>query len=281
MLSKRFEILEKEFLTGDVVRMRINAPLVASHAKAGQFFIVRVDEKGERIPLTLCDFYPDGTIESVFQVVGTTTAKLSLLNEGDSVLDIVGPLGKPTNIDFTETRVACAGGGVGIAAIYPIARALIKSGKDTRLMLGARDKEHLILLEKIKELGVKFDIATDDGSLGIKGFVTEILEHLIHEWKPEKVIAVGPVPMMMAVSRLTGKYSIPTVVSLNPIMLDGTGMCGTCRVQVGGETRFACVDGPEFDGHEVDWGVLSSRLSAYKREEEESFKLFKKDCQSS
>ncbi len=269
-----FEIREKEQYASDVFRVSVHAPLVPPAARAGQFVIIRVDEEGERIPLTLMDFdLEEGTVEIAFQVVGTTTDKLSLLEVGDCLRDVVGPLGRPTEVEGLG-RVACVGGGVGIAALYPIARACVAAGNDVLVLLGSRDREHLILHDRMRALDARVEVATDDGSVGIKGFVTELVLQAIKEWSPERVIAVGPVPMMRAVSMLTKEHGVPTIVSLNAIMLDGTGMCGTCRCEVGGETKFSCVDGPEFDGHLVDFELLTSRLGAYKAQEIESRKRF-------
>jgi ferredoxin--NADP+ reductase len=275
-LAGTFEVLETEKLAPepDVFRMKVRAPLVCAAARAGQFVIIRTDEHGERIPLTLMDYSPsEGAIEIAFQVVGTTTDKLSRLEAGDCLQDVVGPLGRPTELEGLG-RVVCAGGGVGIAALYPIARACARAGNDVHVALGSRDRDHLILLDRMEALGVQVDVATDDGSVGIKGFVTELVLKAIKEWSPQRVIAVGPVPMMRAVSVVTREYAIPTVVSLNAIMLDGTGMCGTCRCEVAGETKFSCVDGPEFDGHEVDFEMLTARLGVYKQEESESWRRF-------
>lgn len=270
-----FEVREKEQFAPDVFRMRVHAPLIPPVARAGQFIIVRVDDHGERVPLTLMDYdRDDGTIEMVFQAVGTTTDKMSLLEVGDCLQDVVGPLGRPTEVEGLG-RVACVGGGVGIAALYPIARACVEAGNEVRVLLGSRDKDHLILHDRMQALDAEVIVASDDGSVGIKGFVTELVLQAIKDWAPDKVIAVGPVPMMRAVSMLTKEHGVPTVVSLNAIMLDGTGMCGTCRCEVGGETKFSCVDGPEFDGHLVDFEMLVNRLGAYKPEESESRKLFK------
>jgi ferredoxin--NADP+ reductase len=256
--------------------MAVHAPRIPPKAQAGQFVIVRADEKGERIPLTLMDYSEaEGTIYIVFQVVGTTTDKLARLGVGECLQDVVGPLGRPTEVK-KDGRFACVGGGVGIAALYPIARAFVKAGNDVKILLGSRDREHLILADRMEALGADLEIATDDGSVGEKGFVTALLLRAVKQWKPDKVIAVGPVPMMRAVSMLTKEHGVPTVVSLNAIMLDGTGMCGTCRCEVGGETKFSCVDGPEFDGHLVDFDMLTSRLGVYKEEEGESRKLFAK-----
>ncbi len=275
-MAGTFEILETEKLAPepDVFRMKVRAPLVCASTHAGQFVIVRTDDHGERIPLTLMDYSEaEGAIEMAFQVVGTTTDKLSRLREGDCLQDVVGPLGRPTELEGLG-RVVCAGGGVGIAALYPIARACARAGNEVRVALGSRDREHLILLDRMQALGVPVDIATDDGSVGIKGFVTELVLKAIKEWSPQRVIAVGPVPMMRAVSVVTKQHKVPTVVSLNAIMLDGTGMCGTCRCEVAGETKFSCVDGPEFDGHQVDFEMLTARLGAYKEEERESWERF-------
>lgn len=270
-----FEVREKEQYAGDVFRMRIHAPLIPPVARAGQFVIIRVDEQGERVPLTLMDFdREDGTIELVFQAVGTTTDKLSLLEVGDCLQDVVGPLGRPTRVEGLG-RVACVGGGVGIAALYPIARACAQAGNEVRVLLGSRDRDHLILYDRMQELDAEVVVASDDGSIGIRGFVTELVLQAIEDWSPDMVIAVGPVPMMRAVSMLTREHAVPTVVSLNAIMLDGTGMCGTCRCEVGGETKFSCVDGPEFDGHLVDFEMLATRLGAYKTEESESRERFR------
>ncbi|MCJ7744979.1 MAG: sulfide/dihydroorotate dehydrogenase-like FAD/NAD-binding protein, partial [Actinobacteria bacterium] len=225
-------------------------------------------------PLTLMDFSSErGSVDMVFQVVGTTTDKLSRLDVGDCFADVVGPLGRSTEVeDFG--RVACVGGGVGIAALYSIARAMVEAGNDVKVLLGSRDRDHLILVDLFEKLDAVLELATDDGSVGAKGFVTGLLSRAAENWKPDRVIAVGPVPMMRAVSVLTKDRGIPTVVSLNAIMLDATGMCGTCRVEVGGETKFSCVDGPEFDAHQVDFDLLISRLDVYKDEEKESWDRF-------
>ncbi len=274
MARTRFEIVEKEQYSEDVYRIKVTAPLVTPSASAGQFIIVRTDETGERIPLTLMDFSAEeGTVEIVFQAVGTTTDKLSLLGVGDCLQDVVGPLGRPAEVGEFG-RVACVGGGVGIAALYPIVRVLVEAGNDVRVLLGSRDRAHLILLDRMEALGAPVEVTTDDGSVGIKGFVTSLVKEAAERWKPDRVVAVGPVLMMAAVSSLTRGYGIPTVVSLNAIMLDGTGMCGTCRCEVGGETKFSCVDGPEFDGHLVDFDLLTARLGVYRCEEEQSRERF-------
>jgi ferredoxin--NADP+ reductase len=275
LASRGFEVLERERCARDVFRLSVEAPLIPPRAQAGQFIIVRVDDKGERIPLTLMDFSGErGSVDMVFQVVGTTTDKLSRLDAGDCVADVVGPLGRPTEVE-SFGRVACVGGGVGIAALYPIAKAMVDAGNDVKVLLGSRDEDHLILLDLFEKLDAGLELATDDGSVGVKGFVAALLLRAADEWKPDRVIAVGPVPMMRAVSALTKERGIPTVVSLNAIMLDATGMCGTCRVEVGGETKFSCVDGPEFDAHQVDFDLLVSRLDVYKTEEKESWERFR------
>ena len=275
MVSRGFEVLEREQYAPDVFRLVVKAPRIPPRAQAGQFIIVRVDEKGERIPLTLMDFSIErGSVDLVFQVVGTTTDKLSRLDVGDCLADVVGPLGRPTEVE-NFGRVACVGGGVGIAALYPIARAMVEAGNGVKVLLGSRDRDHLILLDLFEKLDAGLELATDDGSVGVKGFVTELLREAAEQWKPDRVVAVGPVPMMRAVSDFTREAGIPTVVSLNAIMLDATGMCGTCRVEVGGETKFSCVDGPEFDAHQVDFDMLVSRLYVYKTEEKESWERFR------
>lgn len=268
-----FVLLEREELAESVVSVRLEAPGVAARARAGQFVILRVDERGERFPLTLCDWSPgEGWVRLVFQVVGRSTAKLSRVPVGGSVLDLVGPLGRPSEIrDYGH--VACVGGGVGIAAVYPICRELKEAGNRVTGVLGARDADLLILEDEMARVTDELVVSTDDGSRGIKGKVTRALEELLRKEKVDLVIAVGPAVMMKFVSAVTGDFRVPTRVSLNSIMLDGTGMCGTCRVEVGGETKFTCVDGPEFDGHLVDWDLLLTRLSQYLQEEETARKL--------
>jgi ferredoxin--NADP+ reductase len=267
------EILEKEYLAEDVYSIRMRAVRIAGRACAGQFVILRIDETGERFPLTLCDWSPsEGWIRLVFQVVGRSTHKLGLMEVGDEILDLVGPLGRPTDIEHYG-HVACVGGGVGIAAIHPICREMRRAGNRVSGVLGARTADLLILEEEMTEVTDELIISTDDGSKGMKGRVTWALEELLKRETVDLVIAIGPAIMMKFTSAVTKEFKVPTRVSLNSIMLDGTGMCGTCRVEVGGETRFACVDGPEFDGHEVDWNLLLSRLSQYLEEEEEARNL--------
>ncbi len=275
MAEDCFEIIYHERIAPAIYNAKVLAPAVTRRAKAGQFVIIRVDDHGERIPLTLVDFFKnEGSVELVYQVVGTTTYKFSQMKIGDRLADVVGPLGHPTVVERFG-KVVCVGGGVGIGAIYPIARSMIEAGNDVTVLLGARDGEHLILHERIRRLGVPVKAATEDGSIGVRGFVTELLKEEISSSCPDRVIAVGPLPMMKAVSDMTKSHHIPTVVSLNAIMLDGTGMCGTCRCEVGGETKFSCVDGPEFDGHQVDFENLAVRLSAYKDEEALSWERFR------
>ena len=254
--------------------IKIKAPLVAKKAIAGQFIILRIDEKGERIPLTIADYdRKEGTITVIFMEVGKTTKQLGTLNVEDSLLNFAGPLGQPSEIEKYGT-VVCMGGGVGIAPLYPIIRELKQAGNYVISILGARNEKLLMLEKEIEYLSDELYITTDDGSKGHKGFVSEVLQKLIDDKKKLDIVwAIGPVIMMKVVSELTKKYNIKTMVSLNPIMVDGTGMCGGCRVSVGGETKFACVDGPEFDGHKVDFKNLILRNRRFIHEEEESCKL--------
>jgi ferredoxin--NADP+ reductase len=263
-----FPLIAKEDLSETVCSVTIRAEEVAARALAGQFVILRLDETGERFPLTLCDWSPEeGWIRLVLQVVGRSTRKLSLMDVGDEVLDLVGPLGRPSEV-CEYGHVVCVGGGVGIAAIHPICRALRQAGNRVTGLLGARTAELLILEEEMAAVTDELVLTTDDGSRGMKGRVTWALEELLKKESVDLVIAIGPAIMMKFASAVTQGSGIPTKVSLNSIMLDGTGMCGTCRCEVEGKTRFACVDGPEFDGHEVDWNLLLSRLDQYKEEEE-------------
>ena len=260
-----FEITEKTVLNPSVVKMTVKAPAVAKKAKAGQFIILRVDGEGERIPLTIAGYDGDaGTIDVIFQTVGATTDSLARLKKGDSINDFVGPLGKPTHVDGLK-KVAVVGGGVGCAIALPVARALKENGCEVHSIVGFRSKELIILEDEFKAASEKFVLMTDDGSAGEKGLVTNALRELIESGeKYDEVIAIGPVIMMKFVSALTKEYGIKTVVSMNPIMIDGTGMCGGCRLTVGGVTKFACVDGPEFDGHEVDFDEAMRRGAMYR-----------------
>ena len=263
-----FEITEKIELAHTVYQYKIKAPLIAKKRKAGQFVVFRLNEMGERVPLTIVDSdNNDGTITIIMQEVGKSTAMLGNMIPGDMILDIVGPLGKPTHIENFGIAV-CVGGGIGTAPVYPIAKALKEAGNKVISIIGARNKSLLILEKEMRAVSDEMHITTDDGSYGHHGFVTQVLQNLIDEGvKIGLVVGIGPVPMMRAVGNTTKPYSIPTVVSLNPIMVDGTGMCGACRVTVGGKTQFVCVDGPEFDGHQVDYGELILRNRSYLKEE--------------
>jgi len=260
-----YPIRTKELIAPLVYRMRVEAPKIARKRKAGQFVVLRVNETGERFPLTIADSDPEaGTITIVFQTVGKSTRMLADLNVGDGILDVVGPLGRPTHIEKFG-HVVCIGGGVGIAPVYPIVCAMKAAGNRVTAIVSARSKDLLILEDEMRAHSDELKVATDDGSYGHKGFPTEILQHMISAGeKIDLVVAVGPVPLMKAVCKTTKPSGLPTVVSLNPIMVDGTGMCGGCRVSVGGETKFVCVDGPEFDGHAVDFDLLTKRLATYK-----------------
>jgi ferredoxin--NADP+ reductase len=273
LMKIKAPLVAKKAQAGQFI-MKIKAPLVAKKAQAGQFIILRIDEKGERIPLTIADFdRREGTITIIFMEVGKTTKQLGTLNVGDSLQNFAGPLGMPSEIEKYGT-VVCVGGGVGIAPLYPIVKALKEAGNHVVSILGARNEKLLLLEDEIESFSDEFYIATDDGSKGHKGFVSDVLQKQIDEKeKIDMVMAIGPVIMMKVVADLTKKYNIKTLVSLNPIMVDGTGMCGGCRVSVGGETKFACVDGPEFDGHKVDFENLMLRNRRFIKEEEESCKL--------
>jgi ferredoxin--NADP+ reductase len=244
--------------------MVVSAPEIAAKRKAGQFVVLMTDEKGERIPLTIVeDDKKKGTITIIFQIVGKTTTDLAGMKEGDSLFSVVGPLGHPTEIENFGTSV-CIGGGVGIGVVYPIAAALRETGNEVISIIGARTKDILILEEEMRSVSDELLVATDDGSYGYHGFVSDVLKNVIDSGRTiDRVFAVGPVPMMRVLSEVTRPFHIKTIVSLNPIMVDATGMCGACRVSVGGETKLACVDGPEFDGHEVDFDLLMTRLRMY------------------
>jgi ferredoxin--NADP+ reductase len=269
-----YEILEKKVLSETVKLMEIKAPLVAKKAKAGQFIILRIDEEGERIPLTIADYdAKKGTITVIFMEVGKTTKQLGTMKVGDKLLNFAGPLGVASEIEKYGT-VVMIGGGVGIAPLYPIVRELKKAGNYVISILGARNKDLLMLEKEVEEYSDEFHICTDDGSKGTKGFVSNVLQNLIDDDKKIDIVwAIGPVIMMKVVADLTKKYNIKTMVSLNPIMVDGTGMCGGCRVTVGGEIKFACVHGPEFDGHKVDFENLMLRNRRFLNEEEHACKM--------
>ncbi|MBP2625925.1 MAG: oxidoreductase FAD/NAD(P)-binding domain protein [Firmicutes bacterium] len=265
-----YKILVKQQLAPSVQLFEVEAPLIARKAKPGQFVILRIDEDGERIPLTIADFNREkGSITLIFQEVGATTVKLGHLNQGDFILDLVGPLGKATHIEKLGT-VVCVGGGIGIAPVYPIARGMKEAGNEVISIIGARSEDILIYEQEMAAVSDELIITTDDGSKGRKALVTEPLKELLDSDKTiSLVVAIGPVIMMKFVAETTRPYGVPTVVSLNPIMVDGTGMCGGCRVSVGNENKFACVDGPEFDGHKVDFNVLMSRQRMYKPHEKQ------------
>ncbi|MBA3053198.1 MAG: sulfide/dihydroorotate dehydrogenase-like FAD/NAD-binding protein [Candidatus Omnitrophota bacterium] len=266
-----FEIKKKEQLAGDTVLFAVDAPDIAENGRPGQFVMVMVNEEGERIPLTIADFDPaSGTITIVFKILGKTTGDLGRLKEGDRIFNIAGPLGKPSETGKTG-KIIMVAGGIGIALIHPIAGAMKKSGNNVTSIIGAQNKDMIFWVDKIKDVSSEVIVTTDDGSLGKKGFVTGELKVLLEsKEKPGLVFAVGPVVMMKAVADLTRHYKVKTVVSLNPIMVDGTGMCGSCRVEVGGKTMFACVDGPDFDAHEVDFSLLSKRQNVYLELEKEA-----------
>ncbi len=265
-----FKILRKEELSPGVYAMDIEAPRVAKKARAGQFIVLRVDEKGERIPLTIADFDREqGKILIVFQVIGASTMQLADRKEGDFLLDFVGPLGQPSEIEKMGT-VVVVGGGIGVAPTYPIARAMKEAGNKVIAIMGAKTKDILIMEDEMRAAVDEVVVTTDDGSYGIKGFVTNAVQMLVDRGeKIDQITAIGPVIMMKSVADATRSLGIRTIVSLNPIMVDGTGMCGCCRVQVGDETKFACVDGPEFDGHLVDFKGLMSRQRMYREQEAE------------
>lgn len=270
-----YTIVKKRPLNDSVTWMDVEAPLIARKARAGQFIILRVNETGERIPLTIAGHDPEkGTITIIFQKVGKTTWLLDTLEEGEAILDVVGPLGKATEIEGYH-RVAVIGGGVGCAIAYPEAKAFHAAGAQVDMVAGFRNKDIIMLEEEMKAASTRLFVMTDDGSNGNKGFVTAKLQELLDAGeKYDLVLAIGPLPMMRAVAQVTAPTGIKTLVSMNPIMIDGTGMCGGCRLRVGGETKFACVDGPEFDAHQVDWDEAMKRLTPYKEEEQHACRLF-------
>ncbi len=272
-------IVGRRQLAPDVVLFEVEAPLIAKKRKAGQFIILRIHEEGERIPLTIADSNSEkGTITLIVQGVGKTTKLLNSLKVGDQLIDVVGPLGKPTHID-SNANVVCIGGGIGAAVVYPILKAFRDSSSHVTSIIGARTKDLLILEDEIRALSEQTIVTTDDGSYGMHGFVTDALKKLVSNGRMiDEVIAIGPVPMMRAVCRVTAEAKIKTIVSLNPIMVDGTGMCGGCRVMVSGRMQFVCVDGPEFDGHAVDFDELTARLKSYLDFEKESLARYENCC---
>ena len=267
-----FRIIYRETLAAKIHLFKIEAPAVAKKAQPGQFVVVRVDERGERIPLTIADWdEKEGSVSMVFMEVGATTFRLAQLKAGESIADFVGPLGVPSDIEKFGT-VVCVAGGVGVAVITPIAKALKEKGNNIISILGARSKDLLFWEDKLRNASHQLIVTTDDGTYGRKGVVTEPLKELLESGeKVDRVIAIGPTVMMKFCAKTTQPFGVKTIVSLNPIMVDGTGMCGCCRVSVGGATRFACVDGPDFDGHQVDWDLLSARQRIYLDEEKRSF----------
>ncbi|HRY20389.1 MAG TPA: sulfide/dihydroorotate dehydrogenase-like FAD/NAD-binding protein [Flexilinea sp.] len=277
-----YKILNKKSLNSTVTLMEIEAPFVAHRAKPGQFIILRVDANGERVPFTIADINKEKrSISIIFQIVGAATEALNHLNIGDSIHDVVGPLGKPSELDGLQ-KVAVIGGGVGCAIAYPTAKALHEKGAEVHSIVGFRNKDLVILEDEFKSVSNKLIIMTDDGSYGTKGLVTDALKELVDSGqKYDEVIAIGPLIMMKFVAKLTKDYGVKTIVSMNPIMVDGTGMCGACRLTVGGKTKFACIDGPEFDAHQVDFDEVIARTSLYRDIERHAYEktcnLFKQE----
>jgi ferredoxin--NADP+ reductase len=270
-----FQIIDARLLATAVKELKITAPEIARKRKPGQFVVLRISEEGERIPLTIADADPQaGVITLIFQEVGTSTAKLGKLKAGDFLSDLIGSLGVPTHVEKFGT-VVCVGGGIGIAPVYPIAKAMGEAGNTVLSIIGARTKDLLILEEEMRKVSHVLKVSTDDGSYGYHGFVSDVLQDFMDEGTAiHLVVAIGPVPMMRVVCNVTRNKNIKTVVSLNPIMVDATGMCGACRVTVGGRTRFVCVDGPEFDGHQVDFAELVKRQRAYLDQEKQAYESF-------
>lgn len=274
------QILEKKSLAPAIKLLKLFTPEIANKTKPGQFIVLRIDEIGERIPLTIADSDKNnGTITIIFQEVGVSTIKLGLMNQDEVIKDIIGPLGHPTKIEKFG-NVVCIGGGIGVAPIYPIAKDLKKKGNKVISIIGAKTKNLLILEEEMRKISDELLITTDDGSYGKKGFVTDALNELIKQNKINYVFAIGPVVMMQSVCNLTKSFNLKTIVSLNPIMVDATGMCGACRVTVDNKTKFVCVDGPEFDGHLVDFQELQIRQKFYLNEEKKALDIFHKKCYS-
>jgi ferredoxin--NADP+ reductase len=269
-------VSRKEMAQGTIILNEIEAPRISRKAKPGQFVILQADENGERIPLTMADTNPEkGTITIIYMVVGKSTAKFKDLQVGDKYFALIGPLGKPTHIEKLG-RVVCVGGGTGIAVLHPITRALKEAGNDVTTILGSRSYDLLIMEEEMEKASTRLHICTDDGSKGHHGFVTDVLKETLENDDIDLVVAIGPIPMMKFCSLITKEKKVPTLVSLNPIMVDGTGMCGCCRVSIGGVTKFACVDGPEFDGHAVDFDELAKRLASYLDDERASMEAYEK-----
>jgi len=272
-------IVYKKQLSENVKLFDVEAPLIAKKFKAGQFVIIKIDEKGERIPLTIADADREkGTVKIIFQEVGKSTKQLGLLKAGETIESVIGPLGKPAEIKKFG-KVVCVGGGVGIACLYPQAKAFKEAENEVISIIGARTKGLIILEEETRNVSDRLYITTDDGSYGRKGFVSDALKELLEKEKIDRVVTIGPAIMMMVTARVTKPYNIKTIASLNSIMVDGTGMCGACRVSVGGETKFACVDGPDFDAHLVDFKLLMERQKIYLDEERKATELFEGECE--
>ena len=276
-----FKIIEKKQLSADVFYFKVNAPEIARNRKAGQFVLVQIDvDYGERIPLTIADANAEeGWLVLVFQAVGATTLKLSRKNEGDEIAAILGPLGNPTHIEKKGT-VICVGGGIGVAPLHPIVQAHKAIGNKVIVIMGARNKDLIIFEDEMRALADELYLMTDDGSAGEKGLVTEPLKKLCESQKIDEVVAIGPPIMMKFCAATTEPFKVPTTVSLNTIMIDGTGMCGGCRVTIGGKTKFVCVDGPEFDGHQVDWANMMMRMKAFKEREAEDLHKCRMEAQA-
>jgi NAD(P)H-flavin reductase len=275
-----FKIIEKKFLSENVAKLVIEAPYIAKSRRAGHFIILRIDKNGERIPLTISDADVEkGTISLIVQRVGVSSHKLCAMNAGDFILDVVGPLGKATHIANVGT-VLCAGGGVGVAPLFPIVQAMKLAGNRVITIIAARNKDLVILENEMAEYSDELIVMTDDGSKGTKGLVTQGMEEVILREKIHQAIVIGPAVMMKFAALTTKKYDIHTLASLNTIMVDGTGMCGACRVSVGGKTEFVCVDGPEFDAHKVNFDEMLSRLGAYKDKESENYEAYVKSCEA-
>lgn len=266
-----YKIVKREEMAhGTIVLNEIEAPQIAKKAKPGQFVILIANERGERIPLTMADVDKEkGTITIIYMIIGKSTKLFASLKVGEGYRDVVGPLGQPTHIEKKGT-VVCVGGGTGTAVLHPITRGMFEAGNNVISIVGARNQDYIIMEKEMEKVSTELRICTDDGSKGRHGFVTEELREILETQEVAEVVAIGPVPMMKFVSLLTKEFNVPTTVSLNPIMIDGTGMCGGCRVTIGGKTKFACVDGPEFDGHQVDYDGLMRRLQAYRLEEDKS-----------
>ena len=276
-----FKIIEKKQLSADVFYFKVNAPEIARNRKAGQFVLVQIDvDYGERVPLTIADANAEeGWLVLVFQAVGATTLKLSRKNEGDEIAAILGPLGNPTHIEKKGT-VVCVGGGIGVAPLHPIVQAHKAAGNKVIVIMGARNKDLIIFEDEMRALADELYLMTDDGSAGEKGLVTEPLKKLCESDKIDEVVAIGPPIMMKFCAATTEPFKVPTTVSLNTIMIDGTGMCGGCRVTIGGKTKFVCVDGPEFDGHQVDWANMMMRMKAFKEREAEDLHKCRMEAQA-